>query len=141
MSIQSDRVCENCQHLLCSHMEGQDGYTRPCLIPGCSCTCFTDKLQRYKVRYDPSPLGRLLNAVWDVSESAVVFKKPDGTYSFPTRNDKPTPPGYERVEIRSDADMARIERDAGVQSERRWFDPGSGREHEKELAPVPRRSG
>lgn len=79
-----------------------------------------------------------LETVWGKDEMAVVFRKPDGTYSFPARNDKPTPEGYERVEIRSDREMARVEREAGVQSERRWYDQGSGGSHERPLAPVPR---
>jgi hypothetical protein len=78
--------------------------------------------------------------VWHPDETAVVFKKPDGTYSFPGRNDKPTPPGCERIEIRSDRDMARLEAAAGVRSEARWFDRGSGRGHDGDetMRPAPR---
>lgn len=78
--------------------------------------------------------------VWHPEETAVVFRKPDGTYSFPGRNDKPTPAGYERIEIRSDRDMARIEAAAGVRSEARWFDRGSGRGHDGDetMRPAPR---
>lgn len=64
---------------------------------------------------------------WHPSETAVVFKKADGTYSFPARADKPTPAGCERIEIRSDRQMAAIEKAANVRSERRWYDSGSGR--------------
>jgi hypothetical protein len=63
--------------------------------------------------------------VWDPSEWATVFKRTDGTYSFPMKADKPTPPGCERITIKSDAEMAWVEREAGVRSERRWYDKGS----------------
>jgi hypothetical protein len=63
--------------------------------------------------------------VWDKSEWATVFKKPDGSFSFPARADKPTPEGCERITIRSDAEMARVERESGTRNERRWFDRGS----------------
>jgi hypothetical protein len=76
--------------------------------------------------------------VWNPNEWATVFKKPDGTFSFPMKADKPTPPGCERITIRSDAEMARIERAARVRSERRWFDSGSGGGHDTEdLPPLP----
>lgn len=64
--------------------------------------------------------------VWHQSEWATVFRKPDGSYSFPARADKATPQGCERITIRSDAEMAQVERAAGVRSERRWYDRGSG---------------
>lgn len=70
---------------------------------------------------------RQQSTVWDQSEWATVFKRDDGTYRFPMRSDAPTPPGCERITIKSDADMARIERAANVRSERRWYDRGSGR--------------
>jgi hypothetical protein len=78
--------------------------------------------------------------VWHKDEMAVVFKKPDGTFSFPAVNTKPTPEGCERIEIRSDAQMAKIEREAGVRSERRWFDRGSGNGHDGDetMRPAPR---
>lgn len=68
--------------------------------------------------------------VWDQREWATVFKKPDGSYSFPMKSDKPTPEGCERITVRSDAEMARVEREAGVLSERRWFNSGSGDGHD-----------
>ncbi len=77
--------------------------------------------------------------VWDKSEWATVFKKPDGSYSFPAIADKPTPPDCERITIKSDAEMARVEKAANVRSERRWFDKGSGNGHDDKLAPVVRR--
>lgn len=76
--------------------------------------------------------------VWHPQEWATVFKKQDGTYSFPMKADKPTPVGCERITIKSDAEMARVERSAGVRSERRWFDTGSANGHDtNDLPPLP----
>jgi hypothetical protein len=128
----SQRICESCQHPLLRHMYSQEGYSRPCLIEGCNCDSFTDSLHRAHV----GELPPVHNLAWDKSETAVVHRKPDGSYRFPMRNDAPVPPGCERVEIRSDRDMARVEREAGVLSERRHFDR-NGRGHEKPLPPIP----
>ena len=67
---------------------------------------------------------------WDESDSVVVFKKPDGSYSYPARNDKPTPPGCERLVMRSLAAIRRHEASAGVRSEIADYDHGSGSGHE-----------
>ncbi len=67
---------------------------------------------------------------WPEGEAAVVFEKPDGTFSFPGRNDKPCPPGWTRHVARSDRQMAQLERMTGTRSEARWFDRGSGRGHD-----------
>ena len=64
---------------------------------------------------------------WHESEEVVVFRKPDGSFSFPARNDKPCPQGWERISARSDRELARIEKMTHSSSERRWFDKGSGR--------------
>ncbi len=64
---------------------------------------------------------------WDASEAVVVFRKPDGTFSYPARNDKPCPQGWERIEARSDREVAAIERMTSTRNEARWFDRGTGR--------------
>src|SRR5262249_33935383 len=85
---------------------------------------------------------RSQNTVWSRAEWATVFRSPDGKYRFPGRADAPTPAGHERVVIKSDADMARVEREAGVRSERRWYDRGSGSSFDsRELPPLPDLSG
>lgn len=73
--------------------------------------------------------------VWDQHEWATVFKDRDGKFSFPARADKPTPEGYERITIKSDVEMARVEREANVRSERRWFNSGSGSGHDTQELP------
>lgn len=73
------------------------------------------------------PIRSRFSTEWHPSESITVFRKPDGTYSYPMRSDKPTPPGCERVVIRSDRELAKHEQQANVLSERRWFDKGSGK--------------
>lgn len=73
------------------------------------------------------PSRRRAATVWDKSEWAYVDRKADGSYSFPMRPDlKPPPEGYERITVKSDQEMARVEREAKVRSERRWYDKGSG---------------
>jgi hypothetical protein len=64
---------------------------------------------------------------WAESEAIVIFRKPDGTFSFPARNDKPTPPGCERIVGRSDREVAKIEQMTKTLNHNRWFDNGSGR--------------
>lgn len=59
---------------------------------------------------------------WDEKDAVVVFRKPDGTFSFPARNDKPTPEGCERIVARSDKEVAAIERMTGTLNAARWHD-------------------
>lgn len=92
-----------------------------------------------------TPSSHQPSTVWCKAETAVVHRRIDGQgssevplYRFPMKTDAPLPQGYERVEVRSDRDMARVEREAGVRSEVRWYDRGSGRGHEVEQTPIPR---
>jgi|SRR5579859_3650726 len=78
------------------------------------------------------PSRKRERTVWSDCEAVVVFKKPDGTYSFPARASKPCPPGWTRIVARSDREIAKIEREAGVRHERRWYD-SNGRGAEDEL--------
>ena len=64
---------------------------------------------------------------WHESESIVVFQKPDGAYSFPARNDKPTPQGWTRLVARSDREVAALESRTHTLNESRWFDRGTAR--------------
>lgn len=48
----------------------------------------------------------------------LVFRKPDGSYSFPGVNDAPTPDGYRRVELRTVEEVRDFEREVN----RREFD-------------------
>ena len=66
------------------------------------------------------------NTQWDEKDAVVVFRKPDGSYSYPARNDKATPPGCQRIVMRSLREVERHEREAGVRSEIAHFDRGSG---------------
>ena len=75
---------------------------------------------------------------WDEADAVVVFKKPDGTFSYPAINTKPTPEGCERIVMRSLREVERHEKEAGVRSEIAWFDRGSGNGHDtKDLPPLP----
>jgi len=78
------------------------------------------------------------NTQWDEKDAVVVFRKPDGNYSYPARNDKPTPEVCERIVMRSLREVERHEREAGVLSEIAHFDRGSGNGHDtKSLPPLP----
>lgn len=99
-------------------------------------TCHTPMEQRWWER------GRQRETVWAKAEWATVFRKPDGSYKFPGRADVPTPEGCERITIKSDREMAQVEQAAGVRSERRWFDRGSGSGFDtRDLPPVPDMTG
>jgi len=61
------------------------------------------------------------------AEPAVVYVNPTAAdpamrTRYPGMNNLPTPKGYERVEIRSDAEMGRFEKEHKVLNESRWFD-------------------
>lgn len=62
------------------------------------------------------------SAQWSEGDKVVIFKKPDGTYSFPATNSKATPPGCERIEARSDRELAKIEKMTNTLNESRHFD-------------------
>ena len=113
------RTCEDCHHSLANHYAAPEGYARPC--NECRCNCFTDAEHRAAC-----PRGRATFTAWDMKDAVVVFKKPDGTFSYPARNDKKTPPGCERITMRSLREVERHERVAGVRSEIVHFDRGSG---------------
>jgi hypothetical protein len=78
------------------------------------------------------------NTQWAEADAVVVFKKPDGTFSYPAVNTKPTPEGCERIVMRSLREVERHEREAGVLSEIAHFDRGSGNGHDtKDLPRLP----
>ncbi len=68
---------------------------------------------------------------WAPGSEVVVFRNPDGTYRYPGQNTVPTPPGCERVTMRSLREIHEFEKEAGVRSEVAWYDKGSGRGHEE----------
>lgn len=68
------------------------------------------------------PAGR--GGQWDDKKAVVVYRKPDGSISYPARNDAPTPPGCERVVMRSLAEVNRFERQNNVCCEAMHFNQG-----------------
>lgn len=66
------------------------------------------------------------------SERAVVWYNPQtGEHRTPGRNDVPMPEryraqGYERRELTSLSELHAYEKEAGVMSEKAWYDSGSG---------------
>ncbi len=65
------------------------------------------------------------NAQWGHRDVSVVFRDAQGKIRYPGRNDTPTPPGHERVEIRSLSDMHRFERTHDVTCEAMHFNKNS----------------
>lgn len=118
-----DLECENCGEQIIDlfvrtvpdrviHVEQKDG--TPC--HGIMSHLFLPSSRRY--------------SQWSDRDMVVVFRKPDGTLSYPMVNDKPTPHGCERIEMRSLREVEKFEKQNGVRSEMAWFDKGSGRGHE-----------
>lgn len=115
-----DLQCPGCESERLDQMLAEDDLGPPC--PTCGMA-----MEQIWWRMRKRP------AQW--ADPAVVFVNPSATdpalrTRYPGRNDLPTPKGYERVEIRSDAEMGRFEREHQVLSEARWFDSGSGRGHD-----------
>lgn len=74
-------------------------------------------------------------------ELTLAFRKPDGTYSIPMRNNAPTPPGCERIEMRSLREVEAFERRSGLRSEAAHFDRGTARGFDDgDGMPTPRHS-
>ena len=61
-------------------------------------------------------------AAWRDQDAVVVFRKPDGTYSYPMTNTQRTPAGCERVVMKSLREVERFEQAAGVLNEAMHFD-------------------
>lgn len=66
------------------------------------------------------------NAQWSDRDAVVVYRKPDGEYSYPGRNDRPTPAGCTRVVMRSLREVEAFERQTGTRNEAMHYDRGSG---------------
>lgn len=67
------------------------------------------------------------DAQWSPKDAVVVFRKPDGSISYPAVNSKATPLGCERIELRSMAAVRQFERAHNVVAHIAHFDQGSGR--------------
>jgi hypothetical protein len=84
--------------------------------------------------------GRVMNSVYRARQShvsqlsekdaIVVFKKPDGSISYPGRNDSPTPAGCERIELRTRRAVDQFCKRNNVRHEATDFDKGTGRGHD-----------
>jgi len=49
-------------------------------------------------------------AQWSDRDSITIFRKPDGSLSYPARNDKPTPSNCERITIKTLSELRAFER-------------------------------
>lgn len=98
-------------------------------VPAKLVHCKTDKSSRCRGVMEQvflSARGR--SAGWSDKDAVVVFKKPDGSISYPGRNDAATPKGCERVVMRSLREVERFEKDNGVRCEAMHFNKGNGPE-------------
>lgn len=69
---------------------------------------------------------RSRDAQWSDRDAVVVFRKPDGTFSYPMINSKATPAGCTRVVMRSLREVEAFERQTGTRNEAMHYDKGSG---------------
>jgi len=66
------------------------------------------------------------NAGWSDKDAVVVFRKPDGTISYPATNLKPTPAGCERIVMKSLREVEQFEKRNHVICEAAHYDSGNG---------------
>jgi hypothetical protein len=106
--------------------------------------CEEDEQVACRQCHDPAeqrwwPTSRRERTQIDERDAVVVFRKPDGTYSYPAVNTKPTPSGCERIVMRSRREVERHEREAGVRNEHLWFDRnGRGFDGDETMRPAPK---
>ena len=75
---------------------------------------------------------RQKNAQWSDKDASVVYRRAeDGKIIYPATNDQPTPPGCERIVMRSLKEIERFEKKKKGRKEAAWYDRGSGRGAEK----------
>jgi hypothetical protein len=72
------------------------------------------------------------HAEWSDRDAVVVYRKPDGSLSYPGRNDAPTPAGCERITMKSLHAVSRFERANHVVNEAMHYDR-NGRGHDDML--------
>ena len=66
-------------------------------------------------------------------DAIVVFRKPDGTISYPGRNDKITPHGYERITLRTLHEVDAFCKGNNVVHEALDYDRGTARGHDDRM--------
>ena len=82
-------------------------------------------------------LPRPRNAAWSDRDAVVVFRKPDGSISYPGRNDTATPRGCERITMRSLREVEHFEKQHSVRCEAAHYDHGNGPEIIDRLEAMP----
>lgn len=78
----------------------------------------------------PHGFTRTQDAEMAERDATIVFKKRDGSYAYPMRNNAPVPPGCERIVLNSLRKIEQHERTANVRSEVAHFDRGTNRGHD-----------
>lgn len=73
-------------------------------------------------------LPRPRNAGWSDKDAVVVFRKPDGSISYPSQNNCQTPKGCERITMRSLREVESFEKQNGVRCEAMHYNSGNGAE-------------
>ena len=114
-----DLQCPGCETVVLDQILDVDA-----LGPACPTCAMIMEQAWWRVRQKRRPAQWLEPAVVYVNPTA---SDPAARTRYPGQNNLPTPEGYERVEIRSDAAMGQFEREHNVLNESRWFDRGTGR--------------
>lgn len=87
----------------------------------------TDKTSRCRGEMAQAFLPRgSRHAQWGDKDAVVVFKKADGSISYPGRNDVATPKGSERIVMRSLREVEKFEKEQNVRCEAMHFNRGNG---------------
>lgn len=90
---------------------------------------------QHPMRFVYIPLARA--AEWSDADAVVVYRKPNGEFVYPARNDQPTPKGCERVVMKSLRAVERFERETGTRNEAIHYDRGSGTRRPDDRLPSP----
>lgn len=126
MPVLHDMVCSRC---------GAVSTNMPLQVDGKRCgRC---RKGRMKILWTTRTHNRHDAAVHTSERTALFYSAKENKFSYPGRNDQPVPErlkrrGYERVELPSLRALEQHEKHAGVQSEKAWFDTGSGRSFDKD---------
>lgn len=109
-----DYLCPACETRIADVMCADDD-TRCC--PTCNTPMQQDWLPRVKRR----------DAQWDDHAAVVIYRNhATGKLEYPGMNNRPTPPGRERITLRSLREVEKFERDNHVVNEAMHYDNGSG---------------
>src|SRR5512139_1611369 len=100
--------------MLCPNGHEYEAFRHPSQVRDCEpCEeCGAEAQRIYKLRREHSYEG--------LSEPLVVFRRPDGTYAVPANRDALKPAEYERVELRTAAEIRQVEKAINREEYEHW---------------------